>query len=319
MKAIVIGCGRWGSFIAWYMDKIGIEVTMYGRNSSNNFINLKKNRKNDYLQLSEKIKFVSDTSNMLENDLIVIAIPAQSLSQFARKMRDTNIRNKTILLCMKGTDIVTGDRLSVLVENAIDKSNNVAVWLGPGHPQNFVKGIPNCMVIDSSNNKVKKELAEVLTSPLIRFYYGSDLIGNEIGAATKNVMGIAAGMLDGIGYGSLKGALMSRGTKEVSRLIVKLGGKADTVYGLGHLGDYEATIFSEYSHNRQFGENYIKGKAYDKLAEGYFTVKAVMKLSEKHNVSMPICSAVYDILYNDKNVYDVLNNLLQRDIKEESC
>lgn len=319
MKAIVIGCGRWGSFIAWYMDKIGIEVTMYGRNSSNNFINLKKNRKNDYLQLSEKVKFVSDISNMLENDLIVIAIPAQNLSQFARKMRDTNIKNKTILLCMKGIDIDTGDRLSVLVENEIDKSNNVAVWLGPGHPQSFIKGIPNCMVIDSSNDKVKKELAEVLTSPLIRFYYGSDLIGNEIGAATKNVIGIAAGMLDGMGYGSLKGALMSRGTKEVSRLIVKLGGKSDTVYGLGHLGDYEATVFSEYSHNRQFGENYIKGKEYDKLAEGYFTVKAVMKLSEKHNVSMPICSAVYDILYNDKNAYDVLNDLLQRDIKEESC
>lgn len=319
MKSIVIGCGRWGSFIAWYMDKIGMAVTLYGRENSNNYINLKKNRKNAYLELSEKVEFVSDISKILENDLIIIAISAQNLSEILDKMNGIGVKNKIVLLCMKGIDISTGDRLSVLTEKTIDKSNKIAVWLGPGHPQDFVRGIPNCMVIDSKDDCVKKKLVDIFSSSLIRFYYGCDLIGNEIGAATKNVIGIAAGMLDGVGYSSLKGALMARGTKEVSRLIVALGGKADTVYGLSHLGDYEATIFSEHSHNRQFGENYVKGKDYNELAEGYYTVSAVKSMCEKYNVSMPICSAVYDIIYNNKNPKDVLNELLMRDIKEECC
>ena len=319
MKTLVVGCGRWGSFIAWYLDKIGLDVSIYGRENSENYVNMKQKRKNDFLELSEKVHFISDITQMIRYDLIVIAISAQNLSEFAKEIKRMNMNNKIILLCMKGIDIDTGDRLSVLVENEVDKSNKIAVWVGPGHPQNFVRGIPNCMVIDSKDESVKKMLVERLTSPLIRFYYGCDLIGNEIGAATKNVIGIAAGMLDGIGYSSLKGALMSRGTKEVSRLIVALGGKADTVYGLSHLGDYEATVFSEYSHNRQFGENYIRGIEYTKLAEGYYTVKAVKKICNEYNVSMPICSAVYDILYEGKNPKEVLSDLMLRDIKEENC
>jgi glycerol-3-phosphate dehydrogenase (NAD(P)+) len=191
------------------------------------------------------------------------------------------------------------------------------VWLGPGHVQEFYKGIPNCMVIDSNNDLVKKLLVDKFSSNLIRFYYGQDLIGNEIGAAAKNVIGIAAGMLDGLELSTLKGALMSRGTREVARLIKAVGGNELSAYGLCHLGDYEATVFSKFSHNRRFGEAYVRHEAYNELAEGYHTVKALMNLGKNYGVDLPICSAVYDMLYNDKDTKEVLENLFTRSIKNE--
>ena len=149
------------------------------------------------------------------------------------------------------------------------------------------------------------------------FDYGNDLIGNEIGAASKNVIGIAAGMLDGFQLTSLKGALMSRATREISRLIKALGGNELSAYGLCHLGDYEATVFSEFSHNRKFGELFVKKVEYNLLAEGYYTVKALMVLEEKTGVDLPICNAVYDVLYKGKNPKETLGALFKRSLKEE--
>jgi glycerol-3-phosphate dehydrogenase (NAD(P)+) len=218
---------------------------------------------------------------------------------------------------MKGIEISTGLRLSQIVTSNMDASNSVAVWLGPGHVQEFCNDIPNCMVIDSDNEKVKELLVKEFSSELIRFYYGQDLLGNEIGAAAKNVIGIAAGMLDGLELSTLKGALMSRGTREIARLIAAMGGNELSAYGLCHLGDYEATVFSKYSHNRIFGEQYVQDKAYEDLAEGYYTVKALMLLEEKLKIELPICNAVYDVLYNGKDARIVLNCLFSRSIKNE--
>jgi glycerol-3-phosphate dehydrogenase (NAD(P)+) len=218
---------------------------------------------------------------------------------------------------MKGIEISTGRRLSQVATDNLDYSNEVAVWLGPGHVQEFYKGIPNCMVIDSNNETVKKLLVDNFSSNLIRFYYGQDLIGNEIGGAAKNVIGIEAGMLDGLELSTLKGALMSRGTREVARLIKAIGGNELSAYGLCHLGDYEATVFSKFSHNRQFGESYVRNEQYHELAEGYYTVKALMNLGKNYGVELPISSAVYDILYKEKNAKEVLETLFTRSLKNE--
>ena len=115
------------------------------------------------------------------------------------------------------------------------------------------------MVIDSEDEKTKHFLVDAFSGGIIRFYYGQDMLGNEIGAASKNVVGIAAGFLDGLSLSSLKGALMSRGTHEIAELIGALGGNPFSAYGLCHLGDYEATVFSAYSHNRRFGEAFVRG------------------------------------------------------------
>ena len=218
---------------------------------------------------------------------------------------------------MKGIEIETGKRLSEVTRECTDPSNKIAVWIGPGHVQEFYAGIPNCMVIDSEDSATKKRLVEEFSSDLIRFYYGEDLIGNEVGAAAKNVIGIAAGMLDGIGMSTLKGPLMSRGTREVARLIEALGGKGVSAYGLCHLGDYEATVFSKYSHNRKFGEDFVKGITYNLLAEGYYTADAIHRLAEKYGVDMPICEAVYNILYNGVDYRAALDELFARTLKKE--
>jgi glycerol-3-phosphate dehydrogenase (NAD(P)+) len=202
---------------------------------------------------------------------------------------------------MKGIEVSTGCRLSeVLVESGIDPQK-IAVWVGPGHIQAFTQGIPNCMVIDSANEALKKKLANEFRSELIRFYYGDDLIGTELGAAAKNVMGIVAGVLDGCGYGSLKGSLMSRGAREVSRLIKAMGGNELSAYGLAHLGDYEATLFSEFSHNRKYGEMLVSGEKFAKLAEGVPTAAAMKALGDKYGVELPITTAVYEICYGESD------------------
>jgi glycerol-3-phosphate dehydrogenase (NAD(P)+) len=317
MKIAVIGCGRWGSLIAWYLDSIKHEVVLYGRESSNNMQRFLKDRKNDLLELPESIRLTTDLESIADAEVIVISVNSQGLQGLMEELKLLQLRKKIIVLCMKGIEITTGRRLSQVANDNLDYSNEVAVWLGPGHVQEFYKGIPNCMVIDSNNEEVKKLLVDSFSSNLIRFYYGQDLIGNEIGAAAKNVIGIAAGMLDGSALSTLKGALMSRGTREVARLIKAVGGNELSAYGLCHLGDYEATVFSKFSHNRRFGEAFVKEEPYHELAEGYYTVRALMNLGKNYGVDLPICSAVYDILHNGKGAQEVFESLFTRSLKNE--
>ncbi len=317
MKVSVCGCGRWGSLIAWYLDKSGHDVTLYGREQSVHMQKFLKERRNDLLTLPESVKLLTELNCFEDADVIIVAIASQALRSFMTELSSRGIKNKAVVLCMKGIEIGSTKRLSEIAEEILDPSNKVAVWLGPGHVQEFYHGIPNCMVIDSDDEATKKLLVDEFSGDLIRFYYGTDLIGNEIGAAAKNVIGIAAGMLDGLHLGTLKGALMSRGTREIARLIKVMGGNELSAYGLCHLGDYEATVFSPYSHNRSFGEAYVRGEAFTSLAEGYYTVKAMIQLSEKYNVELPICRAVYDVLYEGKDVRETLNHLFERSLKKE--
>lgn len=317
MKVTVIGCGRWGSLITWYLDYIKMDVTLYGRAESKNMQRFLAERKNDYLKLPESVKLSTDLSCVKDAEVIVISINSQGLQALLEELKPYDLQNKIFVLCMKGIEIATGRRLTQVVNDSVDFSNEVAVWIGPGHVQELYNGVPNCMVIDSNNENVKKKLVDTFNSDLIRIYYGQDLIGNEVGAAAKNVIGIAAGMLDGLGVSSLKGALMSRGTREVSRLIKAMGGNELSAYGLCHLGDYEATVFSQFSHNRRFGELFIKGEQYDKLAEGYYTVRAMMNLAKNYGVELPISRAVYEMLYQNKDPKETLNGLFARSIKNE--
>ena len=319
MKISVLGCGRWGSCIAWYLDKIGNEVVSCGLKEAPELIQLLNTHKNDYLTYPDSIEVTYDLKYAVERaQVIVISISSQHLRSYMQDISKYNLEGKIIVLCMKGVEVSTGCRLSEVVASFVDEAKTpIAVWVGPGHPQDYVKGIPNCMVIDSNNDEIKRKLVKEFSSDLIRFYIGTDLIGSEIGAASKNVVGIAAGMLDGMGYTSLKGALMARGTHEIARLIKALGGNEMSAYGLCHLGDYEATLFSPWSHNRRYGEDYVKGIKYEKLAEGVMTSKALIKLSKKYNVDLPIVNSVYGILFENKGFKEEISKLFIRSIKEE--
>ena len=312
MNITIIGCGRWGSLIAWYLDRIGHHVTLYGRPSSPHMQRFLKTRQNDLLMLPMSVCLSTDLKAVEQAEIVIISIGSQGLQKLMDQLNTIVLRDKTIVLCMKGLEQGTGRRLSQIAEENLAASNRVAVWLGPGHVQELYRGIPNCMVIDSRDEDVKHKLIDNFSSELIRFYYGNDLIGNEVGAAAKNVVGIAAGFLDGKNLSSLKGALMSRGTREVARLIEAMGGSQLSAYGLCHLGDYEATVFSRYSHNRQFGESFVKGEQYTDLAEGYYTVEALMLLGDRYQVELPICRAVHRVLYCGAEPMQELRRLLDR-------
>ncbi|PGS56384.1 NAD(P)H-dependent glycerol-3-phosphate dehydrogenase [Bacillus sp. AFS041924] len=319
MNVSVLGCGRWGTFLAWYANRIGHNVILWGRENSRNFSGLNHTRKNNYLSLPDGIELTSSLEGALSfAEVIIISISAQELRAFAKRLSQYNeILGKTFILCMKGLESTSGKRLTRVFREEVGENTEVVVWVGPGHVQDFVNNIPNCMVIGSENIEVTKKIAKDFNSELIRFYLGQDLIGNEIGAATKNVMGIAAGMLDGLNYSSLKGSLMARGTREISRLIRAMGGNDVTIYGLSHLGDYEATLFSAHSHNRKFGQSFVEGEPFDKLAEGVSTINALKKLSDQYDVDLPICNALYDIIFEHKNPKETLEELFLRPIKFE--
>lgn len=324
MKISVLGCGRWGSFIAWYLCNHGHDVYSWGPEDDYSYKVLKETGKNEYVSLDERITLTCDLQKAVEHaDVIIISISSQGLRGFVKRIMQYDVSQKKFVLCMKGIEVETGSRLSeVLTQSGID-GQNIAVWVGPGHIQAFTQGIPNCMVIDSANAQLKCQLADAFRSDLIRFYYGEDLIGTEIGAAAKNVMGIVAGILDGCGYASMKGALMARGAREVARLIKAMGGNELSAYGLAHLGDYEATLFSEYSHNRRYGEMIVKGEKFDKLAEGVTTAAAMKKLGEIYQVELPITLAVYEVCYGEgeesckERVQRLMTKLFERDTKAE--
>lgn len=324
MKISVLGCGRWGSFIAWYLCNKGYDVYSWGPEGDYSYEVLKTTGKNEYVTLDKRIHLTCDLEEAVKHaEVIIISISSQGLRGFVKRILAYDVSEKDFVLCMKGIEVSTGSRLSeVLTESGISPEH-IAVWVGPGHIQAFTQGLPNCMVIDSASDALKRRLADNFKSDLIRFYYGSDLIGTEIGAAAKNVMGIVAGVLDGCGYVSLKGSLMSRGAREVARLIKAMGGNELSAYGLAHLGDYEATLFSEYSHNRMYGEMLVKDKKFEKLAEGVPTAAAMKKLGEKYGVDLPITCAVYDLCYGESEedcrgrCLKLLAKLFARDTKSE--
>ncbi len=328
MKVSVLGCGRWGSFIAWYQATVlKNSVTSWGPEGDYSYEILKNTGKNEYVTLDKNITLTCDLKYAVEQaDVIIISISSQGLRGFMKKVTAFDCKDKPFVLCMKGIEESTGKRLSEVMSESGIARENIAVWVGPGHIQAFTRGIPNCMVIDSDNETLKRRLADGFKSNLIRFYYGNDLIGTEIGAAAKNVLGIAAGVLDGSGYVSLKGPLMARGAYEVGKLIQAMNGKFSSAYGLAHLGDYETTLFSEYSHNRRYGEMMAHGSKFDKLAEGVMTAKAMKELGDKYGVELPITNAVYEACFlsrafeggeGARTCMDIILKLFDRQTKSE--
>lgn len=314
-KISVLGCGRWASFHAWYqIEKLHNDVMMWGREGGGNFSELMKNKKNGYIDMPKELCYSTDLREALNfAEIIIVAISAQGMQDFSQKIAKHNPQNKTFVLCMKGIDQNTGERLSEILRKNIDETNHICVWVGPGHVQELTVGQPNVMIMSGDNPAIVTKLIDMFQSPLIAFLSSDDLIGVEVGAAAKNVMGIAAGFLDGLGKSSLKGALMARGCYEVSMLIEKMGGNKMTAFGMSHLGDFEATLFSKNSHNRRYGEEFIQDCLSDNIgtAEGVGTAKALFHLAEKYGVHMPITSTIYRILNLGADKKDVINDLFK--------
>lgn len=318
-RASLIGCGRWGTFLGWYAcNKAGFNGTdMYDIPTSPNFLELKETRKNPYLSLSDNMVLYADINEVLKNDFIIISIGCQHFRSLCQQLAGLNIAGKTFLLAMKGLEEGSAKTMYQIMREEIKQPIHIAVLAGPGHVQDYIKGVPSCAVIDSDEEETKDRVIKMMQSDLIRFYYGADLVGNQIGAALKNVIGLAAGILDGLEWYGLKGALMARAPVEVGRFIAHFGGNPKTAYGLSHLGDYEATLFSKYSHNRTFGEKFAKGEDFGKLAEGVPTLKAVKTIADRDNIDMPICQALYKAIYEKADIKQTLQSMFDRNLKQE--
>ena len=319
MKQIsLIGCGRWGTFLGWYAANYCVDqVLLYDIPTSPNFIELKETRKNAYLSLSDNMHLKEKLADVLESDDIIISIGCQHLRSLARELNGYNLAGKNFLLAMKGLEEPSGTILVDVFRQEVKQDVHVACLGGPGHVQDYMKKVPSCAVIDSYEEAAKEHWINLLQSDLIRFYYGNDVIGNQIGAALKNVIGIAAGILDGLEWYGLKGALMARAPVEVGRFIKHYGGNPLSAYGLAHLGDYEATLFSKHSHNRTYGEMFAKGERFGKLAEGVSTLKAVKLIADKENIDMPICQMLYKVIYEEAEIKPSIKLLFDRSLKRE--
>lgn len=317
-KMSLIGCGRWGTFLGWYAaNYCGFDVDMYDIPTSPNFIELRDTHKNPYLSLSENMYLHDKLEDVLQNDFIIISIGCQYFRGLCKELSQHNLEGKTFLLAMKGLETPSAKIMYNIMIEEINQNINIAVLAGPGHVQDYMQKVPSCAVIDSYDEQVKEKIINMLQSELIRFYYGDDLIGNQIGAALKNVIGLAAGILDGLGWYGLKGALMARAPIEVGRFIKYFGGNPLTAYGLAHLGDYEATLFSQHSHNRTFGEKFAKGEEFGKMAEGVPTLQAVKLIADERGIDMPICQALYKVIYEKADIKETIKAMFDRDLKKE--
>ncbi|MBQ3418186.1 MAG: NAD(P)-binding domain-containing protein [Ruminococcus sp.] len=286
MKITILGCGRWGSFLAWHFNRLGHSVLLWGRSTSEKLKNLKTTRANAYLKLPDNILLSSILSDAIDfSDIILIAIQEQNLRELLQCIVSTNYLEKTFVLCMKGIEINTCKRLSEVAYEYFKDNAEVAIMVGPGQPTDIINGESTCFIVDANKKKVSEYIAKSLNSEYIRMQIGNDIVGNEIGAAVNKIIGIAGGILDGLNHSSLKGLLMVAGTNEIAKLIKSQGGNPKTAYGLSCLGDYQASLYSEHSNSVSFGKTIVNNKEFNSHVPGVYTAKAIQKLANKCEIS----------------------------------
>lgn len=326
----VIGDGGWGTTIAIHLSKKGYNVTLWGP-FPQYIKRLAKNRYNSKflpgIRIPKETIITDDLTQAVDTaDLIVFAVPSKFAGTVIKNIKQTKIKlnDKYFLSLTKGLDQGSLKRISELIESTL-KIENVAVLSGPNIASEIAKGVPSMAVIANKNRSIAKKLQEVLSTETFRMYTNTDVIGIELGGTTKNVMALACGICDGLGYGTnTKAALLTRGLAEMTEFATALGARAKTFAGLSGLGDLVTTAFSQKSRNRTVGEQLGKGqtlthiiKKMEMVAEGVETAKSVYKLSRKLDIEMPITHEVYDILYKEKSPKKAVISLMTRELKSE--
>ena len=297
-KISILGMGRWASCIAYILDCSKHKITMWERGSEGGS-ELFKTHKNQYLTLSEKITFTHDLKQSVQSaDVVVISILSQNLQNLTEQLKRVDGYNKKCYcIAMKGIEATTGRRLSEVLIDAGIPRDNIAVWAGPGHVQALANGGVTNMLISAYNTNFAKDLATSFSSKNVAITVSYDILGTELCAACKNVYGIAAGVLHANAkYNHCIGSLMVASVKELATLIDALGGNPQSANGLALLGDYQATMFDEYSKNLTFGKLIIEHKTLDEQTlnkfikvcsvEGIKTSEAILKLRDAYNLKV---------------------------------
>jgi len=338
LSIAILGDGAWGTTLAILLAKKGYRVTLWG-NFPEYLEFLKEKRENikflPGIKLPKKIKFEKDIKKaVLDNQIVIIAIPSKFFRKVIRRIKGVEIKDKIFVSATKGMEEKTFKRMSEVLQEELGKVK-MGVLSGPTIAKEVAKETPAIAVVSSSNRKVAKMLQDLFSTPYFRVYINNDLIGVELGGALKNVIAIAAGISDGLGFGAnAKAAILCRGLQEMIRLGKKMGAKEKTFYGISGIGDLLVTCISQQSRNRTFGQRIGQGEKMKDILksmmedskqkvkgvpEGVTTVKAVYRLSKIYKVEMPITKEVYLVLYKGKSPKKAVKSLMLRKKKEEFC
>ena len=322
-KVSVIGAGSWGSALAVLLANNGHEVTLWTHDPHEiEMLSTKREQveKLPGVKLPDNIMIEADLKTALtDEDVVVMAVPSPVVRMVAKQMSPFIKDGQIIVNVAKGIEDVTYKTLSDIIEEEIPNAE-VCVLSGPSHAEEVGRGIPTTVVVGAKN----KETAEMLQD-VFRVYTSSDIVGIELGGALKNVIALAAGTVDGLGYGdNTKAALMTRGIAELTRLGEALGGKPETFSGLTGVGDLIVTCTSVHSRNRKAGYLMGKGmtaeeamKEVKMVVEGVYSAKAALGLAKKCNVAVPIVEAVNRVLFENADPKEEVSNLLLRERKQE--
>ncbi len=327
-KVSVIGAGSWGTALALLLYHNGHQVTVWSIVSSEIEMLQKGHEHRDKLpgvKLPEDMIFTTDLQAAVQGkDLLVLAVPSPYTRSTAKLLKDVTENGQIIMDVAKGIEEGTLMTLSQIIQEEVPQAN-VAVLSGPSHAEEVGRGIPTSCVVGAKDRKTAEFLQNTFMNEVFRVYTSSDMLGMELGGALKNVVALAAGMADGLGYGdNTKAALITRGISEIARLGVAMGGKAETFYGLTGIGDLIVTCASMHSRNRRAGILIGQGKTMQEamdevkmVVEGVYSTKAAVALSEKYQVEMPIIEQVNLILFHGKKADEAVKDLMIRDKKLE--
>lgn len=328
-KISVLGSGSWGLALALLLHNNGHEVLLWSARPEN-ARKLREKRENpDRLpgvRLPDEIDVLTDMERALKDvDVTVLAVASPYIRSTAHKMAPFVCKDQKIVNVAKGIEEKTLKTLSEVIEEEIPQGN-VAVLSGPSHAEEVGRGLPTTCVISAHSQETAEYLQSIFMSPVFRVYTTPDILGVELGGALKNVIALAAGTADGLGYGdNTKAALITRGITEIGRLGKKMGAQMETFYGLSGIGDLIVTCASKHSRNRKAG--YLIGQGYtmeeamkevQMVVEGVYSARAARELAEKYEVEMPIITEVNRVLFEEKSAAEAVMDLMLRDKKVET-
>lgn len=328
IKVGVIGAGSWGTALAIQLNAVGQDVTVWSIIEEEvKFLTEKREHieKLPGVKIDEKIKFTTNLEETIKDkDMLVLAVPSVFTRSTAKNMAPHVRYGQLIVSVAKGIEEATLMTLEEVIREEIPNAE-VAVLCGPSHAEEVSRSLPTAVVAGSRKRKVAEFVQSAFMDENFRVYTSPDVLGMELGSSLKNVIALAAGMADGLGYGdNTKAALITRGIAEITRLAVAMGAKPETLQGLTGIGDLIVTCASVHSRNRKAGYLMGQGKTMKEateevkmVVEGVYSAKAAAMLAEKYNVSMPIVEAVNRVLFEDLPAKEAVRELMIRDKRIE--
>ncbi|MEA1979714.1 MAG: NAD(P)H-dependent glycerol-3-phosphate dehydrogenase [candidate division Zixibacteria bacterium] len=328
-KACILGAGSWGMAIAYLLSKNGHEVTLWEFNQDE-YEKLLSHRtipkKLTDFKLQDDIEITNNLDYAIsDSEIIILAVPSQSLRQVLKQIKSYPPQAGFVNVS-KGVEVKTLKRMSeVISEEFTSTPTKIATLSGPSHAEEVIRNLPTTVVVAGSHNEFISLIQEAFSNQYFRVYNSEDLVGVELGGALKNIIAIGSGIADGLGMGdNTRGALMTRGLAEITRLGISMGADSATFAGLSGIGDLITTCSSKHSRNRFVGEKLGQGlklkeilESMAMVAEGVQTTKSGYELAQINNIEMPITTEVYNILFKEKSPQVAIEELMLRKLKSE--